>query len=148
MTASPIDRGSSGSRTQLLKAVLAGLLLVVATGLAACAGPKATGVLEARADYDTLFSAATASVADIGYAVKTSDKAGGVIIAEQGVVSGEGSTVGLTVEVSQGSDVQMIRLAFVAPPGTMSLGDFSNLIDRYANALRSRVPDVTVVSKQ
>ena len=110
--------------------------------LAACAGPHAGGTYQSSTSYDRLYSASLGSVAQVGYTVTSSNKADGLIVAQQGVMMGRGSTVGLNVAISDEGIARILRVNFVAPPGTLALGNFDENIVEYVAAVKSRVPDV------
>lgn len=119
--------------------LLVALLLPV---LVSCAGPHASGTYQTSASYDRLYSASLAAVPVMGYTVTTSNKADGLIVAQQGVVMGHGSTVGLNISVSNSGPARLLQVNFMGPPGTVAMGDFNTNVAEYADAVRSRVPDL------
>lgn len=118
------------------------IAMVLATGLAGCAGPQASGTYQSSASYDRLYAASLAAVPAVGYTVTNASKADGLIVAQQGVMLGHGSSVGLNAAISQERGTRILWVTFVAPPGTMALGSFDENIAEYVSAVKARVPDV------
>lgn len=125
------------------------LLLCVAldivglVGLAGCAGPQASGTYQSKASYDKLYAASLDAATSLGYTVTSSNKADGLIVAQYGVIMGGGSTVGLNARISKEANTCILRVNLNSPPATMALGDFSENLTEYINAIKTRVPDVT-----
>ena len=116
-------------------------VLACSLGLAACAGPQASGSYETNASYGSLFAAARDAVPAVGYTVTSASKADGLIVAHQGVVMGNGSTNGMTISVSD-AGIRRLSVDFQAPPGTLALGGFDGNVTQYIAAVRRRVPDL------
>jgi hypothetical protein len=119
--------------------ITTGLLLF---GLAACSGPHASGSYQSHAGYDRLYAASLGAVSAIGYSVTTASKADGLIVAHQGVVLGEGSTVGLNANVAREGSASTLHVDIVAPPATLALGGLDGTMAEYISAVRARVPDI------
>lgn len=118
------------------------LALGVAVGLAGCAGPHASGTYQSNASYDRLYAASLASVTDVGFTVTNASKAEGLIVAQQGVILGHGSSVGLNVTLSAEGPARILRVNFIAPPAGLALGSFDENVAEYVAAVKTRVPDV------
>lgn len=120
------------------------IALTIAAVVAGCSssGPQASGTFQTHASADRLFSAAVASVSSIGYHTTSADRASGLITAEQGVILGHSNSVGMTAEVIKQGNVRILRVNFVAPPGTFSMGDFGMNVGAYINVVRAHVPDL------
>lgn len=118
--------------------------LLAAFGLSACfsPGPQASGTFQTRASYDRLFSAAIAATQSVGYHTTGINRADGLITAEQNVILGHGTAVGMSAVVSRDSGLRTLRVTFVAPPGTFTLGDFDQNVSEYIGAVRVSVPDI------
>lgn len=114
--------------------------------LAACTnpGPKASGTFETRASQSRLFRAAEDATVEIGYRVTSASQGDGTIFAEQNnVIMGRGASSGMSARITAGpGGTQTLRVAFFAPPGTFTLGDYSQNVDEYVSALRASVPDL------
>lgn len=120
--------------------------VLFATGLAAalagCAGPHASGTYQSNASYDRLYAASLASVPAVGFTVTNASKADGLIVAQQGVVLGHGSSVGLNVTIATEGPAHILQVNFTAPPAGLALGSFDQNVTDYVNAVKTRVPDV------
>jgi hypothetical protein len=115
---------------------------VLLAALSGCAGPSASGTYQSSASYDRLYAASLSAVSQVGYTVTSSNKADGLIVAQQGVIMGHGSTAGLNATVSDAGNTRILRVDFAAPPATLALGNFDENVAQYVSAVRSRVPDV------
>lgn len=118
------------------------IAVALATGLAGCAGPQASGTFQSNASYDKLYAASLASVPAVGFTVTNASKAAGLIVAQQGVVLGHGASVGLNVTISPEGPARIMQVNFTAPPASMALGSFDQNVTDYVNAVKVRVPDV------
>jgi hypothetical protein len=115
----------------------------VAALLVGCAGPQtSSGEYRSHVSTDRLFSAAIQSVAAVGYRVTSADRADGLITAEQNVILGHGSAVGLTVIITRQRAESVLHVTFQAPPGTSPLGDFNLNVVEFVDAVRTGVPDI------
>src|SRR3982750_3659046 len=103
---------------------------------------RTAGTIESQANYDRLFAACTDAVYDIGYTVTSSNKADGLIVAEQAVVMGKGTRVGLNTRITKEPKKNIAYINLVAPPMTFTFGDFSENLREYVAAIKRRVPDV------
>ena len=92
--------------------VVAGLLV----GLAGCAGPQASGTYQSKASYDKLYAASLAAAGSLGYTLTSSNKADGLIVAQQGVIMGSGSTVGLNAQISEEANKRILRVTSLPRP--------------------------------
>jgi hypothetical protein len=118
---------------------------LIAISVSACAGPRATGVYQSHASYDKLYAASLGAVTSIGYTVTASNKTDGMIVAQQGVLLGGGSAVGLNATITAEAGARVLHVAFVAPPATLALGSFGSNLQEYIGAVRTRVPDLIEV---
>ncbi len=118
------------------------IAVVIATGLAGCAGPQARGTYQSSASYDRLYAASLAAVPAVGFTVTNASKADGLIVAQQGVVLGHGASVGLNVSISPEGPARIMQVNFTAPPASLALGSFDQNVTDYVNAVKTRVPDV------
>src|ERR1700761_1972117 len=119
-----------------------GTALLAAITLSACAGPQASGVYETKATRHRLYEAATRAVPSVGYTITSSNEADGVIVAQQGVVLGNGSPSGMNAVVSDDGGVRRLRVVFQAPPLTLALGDYGSNVTHYIGAVQASVPDL------
>jgi hypothetical protein len=110
--------------------------------LASCSGPAATASYQTSASYDRLYTSALSAVQSVGFTVTSSNKADGLITAQQGVVLGKGSAVGLNVMVSNDSTARHLQVNFKAPPATFALGNFDQNVADYISAVKRGVPDL------
>ncbi len=110
--------------------------------LAACAGPHTGGTFETSASYSRLYWAAMQAVPSVGYHVVSSNKADGLIVAEEGVIAGGGSSVGLNSQISDEGGKRLLHVDFSAPPGTLSLGGFDGNLNEYIASVKASVPDL------
>lgn len=118
------------------------LALGLAAGLAGCAGPRASGTYQSNASYDRLYAESLASVPAVGFTVTNASKADGLIVAQQNVVLGHGSSVGLNVTISAEGPAHILQVNFTAPPASLALGSFDQNVTDYVNAVKTRVPDL------
>jgi hypothetical protein len=118
--------------------------ILAATVLAACfgAGPQASGNFQTHASYERLFSAAVAATPLVGYHTTSVNRADGLITAEQNVIMGRGTAIGMSAVVSREGNVRTLHVTFVAPPGTFAMGDFNQNVGEYIAAVRASVPDI------
>jgi hypothetical protein len=117
--------------------------VVVVALLVGCAGPQASsGEYRSHVSTDRLFSAEIQSVAAVGYRVTSADRADGLITAEQNVILGHGSAVGLTVIITRQGAESVLNVTFQAPPFTTALGNFDENVQTYVAAVRAGVPDL------
>jgi hypothetical protein len=116
--------------------------------LIACASPPAGGIFTSSASYDAVYAACIAAAADIGYGVTSGNPMSGFISASQAVFSGQGTAVTLSVSVRNANGTVQVEADFVRPPGTVSLGDFGALFDKYVAAVKRRVPDANVTLRK
>jgi hypothetical protein len=114
----------------------------LAAGLAGCAGPSANGAYQSNASYEQLYAAALAAVPAVGFTVTNASKADGLIVAQQGVVLGHGSSVGLNVSIAAEGAVRVMQVNFTAPPASLALGNFDQNVTDYVTAVKRRVPDL------
>lgn len=122
---------------------IAAIATVVSLSACAGAGPQAEGVFETRAGYDRLFAAAQAAAPRVGYHVVGADKANGLITAEQNVIMGRGTAVGMSANITSHGGIRSLHVSFIAPPGTFAFGgDFQQNVDEYVGAVRGMVPDL------
>jgi hypothetical protein len=110
--------------------------------MAGCAGSRSGGTYQTNASYDRLYRAAIAAVPVTGFSVESSNKADGLIVAHQAVVMGNGTTVGLNVSVANTGTARVLNVMFMAPPGTLPLGNFDQNTADYVNAVRAQIPDL------
>lgn len=123
------------------KAMLAaGMSLLV--GLAGCGAQSASGNYQTNASYDRLFNASRDAVFAIGYTMTSANKADGLIVAQQGVVLGGGSTVGLNAMIVPAGNARILHVTIQAPPAGIALGGLDTSVAAYINAVRARVPDL------
>lgn len=127
------------------KQILTAGLIAISVG--ACAGPRASGVYQSHVSYDRLYTASLGAVSAIGYTVTSASKTDGLIVAQQGVVLGGGSTVGLNATISTDAGSRVLHVDFVAPPATLALGGFGGNLQEYIGAVRARVPDLIEASR-
>lgn len=113
---------------------------------ASCAGPRAAGTYQTTASYDRLYAASLSAVPAVGFTVTSSNKSDGLIVAQQSVVMGHGSAVGLNISVTKDAGARALQVNFMAPPGTLALGSFDTNMTDYINAVRARVPDIRPAS--
>ena len=118
------------------------IAMLLAVGVTGCAGPRASGTYQSNASYERLYAASLGAVSAVGYTVTNASKADGLIVAQQGVVLGHGSSVGLNATISEEANTRVLRVNFVAPPGTLALGNFDVNVAEYVSAVKARVPDV------
>lgn len=114
--------------------------------LAACtnAGPQATGTYQTTISQARLFRAASDATTEIGYRVTSSSQTDGTIYAEQNnVILGHGSASGMSARITTNpGGTRTLRVRFFAPPGTFSMGDFSQNVTEYIAIVRTQVPDL------
>ena len=120
---------------------------LIALSVSACAGPSATGVYQSRASADRLYTASLGAVSAIGYSVTSASKSDGLIVAQQGVVLGGGSTVGLNATITKEASGSVLHVTFIAPPASIALGGFDGSLRQYIGAVRARVPDLIEASR-
>jgi hypothetical protein len=114
------------------------LITLSALLLFACATVQQTSAFS-KAGYDIIWKACIDSLSDVRFSASSTDKEGGLIIADQSVVMGEGSVARLNIMLTKSSGGTSIDVKFVPPPG--SVGGFG-IVDDYYAALRSRLPDI------
>jgi hypothetical protein len=117
-------------------------LLTGLIGLAACAGPQATGTYQSNASYDKLYAASLAAVSSVGYSVTSASKVDGLIVAQQGVILGNGASAGLNATISKDAHARLLHVTFVAPFTSIAIGNFGDNMADYVNAVRTQVPDI------
>jgi hypothetical protein len=117
-------------------------LVLPAVAIAACAGPRATSSYRTKASYDRLYAAAVSAVPAVGYTIVSSNKADGLIVAQQSVIMGSGTAVGLNVSVANDGGARTMQVNFQSPPLTLALGSFDTNLNDYVGAVRKRVPDL------
>jgi hypothetical protein len=98
-------------------------------------------VVRSQASYDSIWKACIDSLSDVRFSVSSTDKESGLIIADQGVVSGGGSVSRLNIMLTKSVDGVSVSVKFVPPPGT--IGGWGN-VDAYIKALKERIPDLVV----
>src|SRR4051794_31719494 len=116
-------------------------IIALTSFLIGCAGPSANNTFEVASKKDDVFTACLEGVSDIHYAPKAVDRQSGLTLAEQGVVGGSGSTVGLTVRVTPSQNGSTVSVAFTAPPMTLALGRFQGITTEYEQAVRKHLPN-------
>lgn len=121
---------------------LTAAFLATSVATACGAGPQATGVFRTHASQDQLFNAAKAAVPAIGYRITTVSRVEGLITAEQNVVMGHGTAVGLNASISSDGGDRLLQVSFAAPPGSFALGDFNQNVTEYIRIVQTRVPDL------
>lgn len=124
------------NRTKILTAGM------IALGVSACAGPQASGSYQTHASYDKVYTASLSAASAIGYTVTASNKADGMIVAQQGVLLGGGSSVGMNATIANEGNSRVLHVDFTAPPGTLAIGSFGGNLQKYIGAVRARVPDL------
>lgn len=124
-------------KIHLIAAVLA------TAALTACGtGPRASGSFQTRVGPHRLFLAARDAAPEVGFRV-TSVSGEDTIVAEQGVILGHGSAIGMTAYItSSPGGTQTLKVTFMAPPGTFTFGNFDDNVADYITAVRATVPDL------
>lgn len=126
---------------------LTSLFMATALGLAGCAGQHAGGTYQSSASYDRMFAASLGAVSAVGYTVTSANKTDGLIVAQQGVILGGGSSSGLNALVTRAGSGATLHVSFQAPPGTIALGGFGDSQAEYIAAVKRRLPDLRVASE-
>jgi hypothetical protein len=96
--------------------------------------------------FDEVWNACIDTVPDLGWSVSSTDKASGLIVADQAVVSINSSKVSrLNIRLQKApAGGTVVNVAFVPPPGMT--GGWGT-VDKYVELLKKRLPglQVTVV---
>lgn len=117
--------------------------IAMAAALVACGGgPQASGSFRTHASYDRLFGGAMAATTAVGYHITGVNRADGVITAEQNVIMGHGSATSMSAVISNDESARILRVTFVAPPGTFAIGDFNQNVAGYIAAVEASMPDL------
>lgn len=120
------------------------LLLLIVFSVISCASVQ---VVSAKTNnkFDKVWKACLDSLSDVQFSATSTDKASGLIIADQAVVSGHGTVSRLNISLSKESKGIIVTVRFVPPPLTVG---GQGIADAYVEALKQRLPDLkTVVSK-
>jgi hypothetical protein len=127
------------------------LFMATALGLAGCGSAalnqSSEGTYQSSASYDRVFAASLRAVQSVGYTVTSASRADGLIVAQQGVILGGGSTAGLNATVARAGRGATLHVAFQAPPGAIALGGFADSQAQYIAAVKTRLPDLRVASE-
>ena len=118
-------------------------MIIVGSLLAGCAGPQASGSYQTSASYSRLYNASLRAAPAVGYTIVSSNKADGMIVAQQGVIMGGGSAAGLSSHISDEDGHRVLQVNFTAPPGTLALGGFGQNLTEYVNNIKTSVPDLS-----
>jgi hypothetical protein len=113
---------------------------VVLLGLMACSSLQIATV-KTKADFSKCWNACIDSLADVGFAASSTDKTSGLIIADQGVVGGHGKVVRLNIQIIEVAGEITVTVKFIPSPGLVG---GSRTAERYANALKLRIPDAEI----
>jgi len=116
--------------------VFASLLL----GLMARASLQ-VATISTKTDFDKLWNVCIDSLSDVSFAASSTDKASGLIIADQGVFMGEGKVVRLNIQIAKAEGENIVTVKFIPSPGLIG---GSGIAENYAKALKSRLPDANI----
>lgn len=108
--------------------------------LMACASLQVATVTT-KTDFDKCWNACIDSLADVRFAATSTDKASGLIIADQGVVGGHGKVVRLNIQIVKAAGENIVTVKFIPSPGLIG---GQGTAERYATALKSRLPDASI----
>ena len=121
--------------------------LAAALGLAACAGPHASGLYETHASAARLRNAAIVATHAIHYHVVNTDAQDGIIMAEQYVAMGHGEAVGLNAQITDSGGRGYLQVSLSAPPLTFTFGSFDKTRDAYVGVIHRMIPDLAPASE-
>jgi len=99
-------------------------------------------VVQSQSNYETIWKACIHSLSDVQFSASSTDMASGLIIADQAVYGGPGTVSRLNIMLTKLAGGVSVSVKFVPPPGTMGGGD---IVDNYINALKKRIPDISVL---
>ena len=128
-----------------MRKIVQGVVMSIALfGLMACASVQVSTV-KSKTSYNKMWNACISSLSEVRFAASFTDKSAGLIVADQGVVAGQGATVKLNIQLFKGAGVTTVTVKFIPSPGL--IGGF-DIVDEYVKALKSRVPDAEVIASQ
>lgn len=118
--------------------------IAVLSFITGCAS-MASSTLSTSAEYGQVFAACRQAATETSFGVTSENGADGLISAQQSVVGGNGSAVQMSIQVTKVNGKTQVEVSVVPPPGTV--GDTKGYVATFTEALKKRIPDVTVISK-
>lgn len=134
-------KGNKVNMKKTIKTMLVIYMCVLFTG---CATVERS-TIHSKSSYDSVWQACIISLPDVKYAATSTDRKSNLIIAQQSSILGSDTIARLNIIVNKTANGVSVNVAFIPQPG--SFGG-NGVVAEYIKALKTRIPDIEVLSTE